>query len=247
MLKSFFRHRNLVLLPIWMAVSLLAAVFGTKCLLTIFVITTGIKLESINSALLSAVVAAIIYVLTLVIIIGVPALIRHKRTSRADLGLTRLPTWTDIFITPAGFVVYIICSAVLLLVMTKLFPSIDAKQAQDVGFSQLTGRAEFILAFLTLVVVAPVAEEILFRGYLFGKLKKTAPIWVAILITSVIFGAAHGAWNLAIDTFALSVILCILRQITGSVWAPILLHMSKNAIAFYLLFINPSILTTLIN
>ena len=101
------------------------------------------------------------------------------------------------------------------------------------------------MAFLTLVVIAPVAEETIFRGYLLGKLRKFVPVWLAILATSVLFGAVHGAWNLAIDTFALSVVMSLLRQNTGSLWASILLHMTKNGIAFYILFINPAILHTL--
>ena len=94
-----------------------------------------------------------------------------------------------------------------------------------------------MLAFITLVVIAPVAEEVLFRGYLYGKLKKYVPVWAAILITSALFGLIHGTWNVAVDTFALSIILCLLRESTGGIWASILLHMIKNGIAFYFLFI----------
>jgi hypothetical protein len=101
------------------------------------------------------------------------------------------------------------------------------------------------------VIIAPIAEEVLFRGYLLGKLKKSVPIWLAILITSLLFGAFHlvnsgnYSWNLAIDTFALSIVLCSLRVLTGSIWASILLHMVKNGIAFYLFFISPLLLVTL--
>ena len=116
---------------------------------------------------------------------------------------------------------------------------------EDVGFRQLNQRYEYILAFTTLIIIAPIAEEILFRGYLYGKLKKFVPIWVAILVTSALFGSIHGAWNLAIDTFALSIVLCLLRESTGNIWASILLHMAKNGIAFYILFINPTLFTTL--
>jgi len=130
--------------------------------------------------------------------------------------------------------------------MTTLFPWIDVNQVQDTGFSNLGQRYEYILAFLTLVVIAPVAEEAIFRGYLYGKVKKFVPIWVAILATSLLFGFIHGAWNLAIDTFALSIILCILRESTGSIWSSILLHMAKNSIAFYVLFINPLLLAIIV-
>ena len=96
-----------------------------------------------------------------------------------------------------------------------------------------------------LVIIAPVAEELLFRGYLLGKLRKHAPLWVAILVTSVIFGAIHLAWNVGIDVFALSIVLCVVRVVSGSLWPSIMLHMLKNGLAFYLLFINPTVLSTL--
>jgi membrane protease YdiL (CAAX protease family) len=96
-----------------------------------------------------------------------------------------------------------------------------------------------------LIIVAPVAEEVLFRGYLYGKLRKSVPVWAAIGIVSVLFGSIHGQWNVAIDVFALSIVLCVLREITGSIWAGILLHMVKNGLAFYILFINPAVLGTI--
>jgi len=88
-------------------------------------------------------------------------------------------------------------------------------------------------------VIAPFAEEVLFRGYLYGKIKHYAPVWLAIILSSVLFGVAHGAWNVGVDTFALGIILCLLREITGSLWASIFVHMAKNGLAYYLLFINP--------
>jgi membrane protease YdiL (CAAX protease family) len=176
----------------------------------------------------------------------VPLFIKKRRTSRAELGYARLPSWTDILITPAGLVVYLILSSLLMLVVSRFFVKININQPQDVGFSHISQQFEYILAFITLVVIAPVAEETLFRGFLFSKLKKFMPFWAAILITSAIFGAIHGQWDLAIDTFALSVVLCLLREITGSLWASILLHMTKNGIAFYFLFINPLLLNTLV-
>jgi membrane protease YdiL (CAAX protease family) len=204
-----------------------------------------VPFNALNSTILSTILAALVYLLTIGVVIGVPWLVKKKKVSLQDIGLQRLPSWTDIWMAPAGFVVYLILSAGLILLVTSLLPWINLEQVQNTGFSQISQRYEYILAFITLVVIAPFAEEILFRGYLFGKLKKFVPIWIAILITSLLFGAIHGAWNVAIDTFALSVVLCLLRVSTGSIWAPILLHMTKNGIAFYILFINPTILHTL--
>lgn len=244
MSQKYSKWWLLFILPAWVFVSFSIAqllVMGLVWLLTVL----HISVASLNQTVLNTSFAALLYVITLALVIGAPWLIKKHRTSRADIGLTGLPTWTDILITPAGMVVYFILSSLLILLATQVLPWFDIDQVQNTGFNQLNERYEYILAFTTLVVVAPVAEEILFRGYLYGKLKKFVPIWAAILATSVLFGFIHNAWNLAIDTFTLSVILCLLRESTGSIWSPMLLHMTKNSIAFYILFINPSLFTTL--
>ena len=202
----------------------------------------GLPLRSLNQALLQTILAAFVYLMTILLVIGIPKLVHKTKISLSELGLNRMPTWMDIILAPAGFVIYLIISVVLSMMATTFLPWFNSNQAQDVGFTGLNFGYEYVLAFITLVIIAPVAEEILFRGYLLGKLVKIVPIWVAILSTSLLFGFIHGAWNLALDTFALSVILSLLRIRTGSLWTPILIHMTKNAIAFYILFINTSIL-----
>ena len=101
-----------------------------------------------------------------------------------------------------------------------------------------------VLAFLTLVVVAPIAEEIVFRGWLYGKMREKiaseysnkVSMVVSILLVSLLFGAVHGQWNVGVNVFAMSVVLCGLREITGTIYAGILLHMLKNGVAFWMLY-----------
>lgn len=234
----------IIVLPAWVFGSFVAAQVLAGGLIWLLR-SLQVPLTSLNENVLTSIVAIVIYTLTLGLVIGLPWLLKKRRISRQDVGLQRLPSWTDIWMTPVGLVVYIIASALLMLAATALLPWFDAEQVQDTGFGQLSQRYEYIVAFLTLVIIAPIAEEILFRGYLFGMLKKYVPVWIAVVATSLLFASIHGAWNLAIDTFALSIILCLLRLSTGSLWAPILLHMTKNGIAFYVLFINPMLLNTL--
>jgi len=205
----------------------------------------GVSFVSVNEAVFSFVAAALVYILSLTIVIGLPWVIKKYATTKEEIGLTRLPSWMDIALAPAGFVVYFIASSIIVLAISHLIPGFDVNQTQETGFENLTQRYEYITAFIALVVLAPVAEEILFRGYLYGKLKKYVPVWVAIIVTSVLFGAVHGQWNVALDVFTLSIVLCSLREVTGNIWAGILLHMLKNSIAFYFLFINTSLLDTI--
>lgn len=238
MLKKYYKWVVALALPIWVFVGF---VLAQKIVIGIFWVINllNLPISLINKSVLEAIIAAIIYLAMLAIVVMVPLAFRKGYINKKEIGLERLPSWTEIFITPAGFIIYLIFTAVLMFVASKIIPGFNPDQAQDVGFSQLSHRYDYLLAFITLVVVAPMAEEILFRGYLFGKLKKNIPVWLAVIITSATFGLIHGSWNIGVDTFALSVVLCILRQATGSIWSSLLLHMLKNGIAFYILFINP--------
>ena len=251
--KRRLRHIWLIVaLPAWVATG-----FITAQLLVSFLIIglrwLGVQLSVINPSILETVAAACVYVLTLAIIIFVPLWVRRHVTTKDDLGVTRLPTWMDIGLAPAGFVVYLLASAVVMYLLTTYVPGFNGSEAQEVGFDNLSNRFEYLLAFFTLVVAAPVAEEAIFRGYLYGKLRKRAPLWIAMVVTSLLFALLHMNWsdgilkglNVAVDVFVLSLVMCSLREVTGNIWAGILLHMMKNGLAFYFLFINPQLLHTI--
>jgi len=244
-IKRKYNWWMLFIIPAWVTVCFFAAQM-IMAGLVLLLHTFNVQFESVYKTALNSSLTALVYIITLLLTIVVPWKIKKLHTSRSDIGWTRLPQWVDIMLTPAGLIVYLICSSILILIATSVFPWFDVNQIQDVGFGRPNQQYELFLIFTTLVVVAPVAEEIIFRGYLYGKLKKYVPIWAAILATSVLFGAIHGAWNLAVDTFSLSVVLCLLREYTGSLWASILLHMLKNSIAFFILFIYPILSTTIV-
>lgn len=233
-----------IILPLWVLAGFtLAQVIGGVIISALSAV--GVDLQVVNQTVLNTVVGAFVYILSLTIVIGLPWLIKKNRTTKEDLGLQRWPAWLDLLLAPAGFIVYMILSAIFVFLAMQFLPFVDFEQVQDTGYSQLSQQMEVLLAFLMLVVIAPVAEEILFRGYLLGKLRQHVPIWLAILLTSLLFAALHGAWNVGIDVFALSIVLCLLRVVSKSLWPSILLHMMKNGVAFYLLFINPTLLGTL--
>jgi membrane protease YdiL (CAAX protease family) len=101
------------------------------------------------------------------------------------------------------------------------------------------------LTFVSLVILPPITEEILVRGFLYSSLKKALPLIWAALLTSAMFAIAHlpegGAsgplYIAALDTFVLSLVLIYLREKTGGLWASITLHAIKNGVAFAALFI----------
>ena len=86
-----------------------------------------------------------------------------------------------------------------------------------------------ILMAIAAVIVAPLAEEVIFRGYLYPAAKRFCGPVGAILFSSLVFAAAHGNVVALLPLFALAVILCLLYEFTGSIWACISVHFLFNA------------------
>lgn len=89
------------------------------------------------------------------------------------------------------------------------------------------------------VVVAPVAEEILFRGYFYGVIRRFGGRLAAILTSSLLFAAIHVHLPSMLGLGILAVILCLLYERTGSLWATITMHATFNATTIAVLILWP--------
>jgi len=163
------------------------------------------------------------------------------------IGLKR-PTWMDPLYGLAMVVPYFVLYGLTVGVASYLLPSLNVEQHQDIGFTSVHGTGPLVLTFISLVVLPPLAEEIMVRGFLYSTLKKSMKTIWAVLLTSALFAIAHlgegGSggllWIGALDTFVLSLALIYLREKTGSLWASITLHAIKNGIAYVSLFLAHS-------
>lgn len=171
--------------------------------------------------------------------------IAHKKASFfSTVGLLR-PKGRDVGYIVGGILAYLGLFVVALMLVNAVLP-INTDQEQALGFERSITGVGLVLAFVSLVVLPPLAEEIVFRGFLYGTLRanKLGVGW-SIFITSAIFGALHlfGAadgkllWIAFLDTFVLSLVLCYVREKTGSLWASIGIHALKNGFVFLNLFI----------
>ena len=192
-----------------------------------------------NTNVVQAIYSAITYVVAVGVTIFVPWCVVKYKTTRDELGLRGLPTWTDLLLAPIGFIVFMIVAILLLAVLQKVLPGINWQQTQEVGFSNLISNSDFAVTFIMLVVVAPFAEEVIFRGWLYGKLRARIPAIPAILLVSLLFGIVHGQWNVGVTVFVMSIAMCTVRELTGTIWGGLLIHILKNGIAFYFLYVNP--------
>jgi len=109
-------------------------------------------------------------------------------------------------------------------------------------FDQLESPIWF---FITGAVIAPIVEEIFFRGFLFQGFRQKYGWMPAVFLSSAIFGAAHLDPVSLIPTFVLGCVLAYVYHRSNSVWPGILFHAAINSFslcAVYVLSQYPSLI-----
>jgi membrane protease YdiL (CAAX protease family) len=241
-------------LGLWVVLAFIGAqIFSSLVLALLELIPLFKHLGQEPLTMLSAILS---YGLTLGILLGVDRLFKRTWVQMKELGLSRLLNWSDIGLSILALLPYILISAVLAFVFSDLFHLIDIHQKQAIPFKGYMTHINYVISFFTLVILAPVAEELIFRGYFLGRLRKITRPEISVVVSALIFGSLHlpgitdaGAfqwqWGTAADTFALGLVLGSLRLVTGQIWAGILLHMFKNLAAYFFLFIYPMLTGTM--
>lgn len=81
-------------------------------------------------------------------------------------------------------------------------------------------------------IVSPVAEEIVFRGIVYNRLRRQYSLWIAIIGSALIFGVYHGNVVQALYAFVLGLLIAVLYEKFGSFMAPIILHGAANIFVY---------------
>lgn len=224
-----------VLMLAWVFVALVGSEF-----LVAFIMTHILPTSILASPVANAGFSIVAYLLTVFLVIYLPTKIPKIRDSlkitRERLGLVGFPTWTDLGLAPIGYVVTIL----IVMGLTLIFENFDwfnSNETQELGYSIYMQGWERGLAFIELAIIAPIIEELIFRGWLYGNLRVKIPKSLAIFLVSLLFGIVHMQWNVGITVFAMSVIACVLREVTGSIYAGTLVHIINNSVAFYLIYV----------
>ncbi len=185
-----------------------------------------------------------ILIVELITVSALVYFLRKNKSSLADIGLGK-PKPKHVAIGLAVYPLYFLAFVAVVVIGTQLLPGLDVDQEQQLGFDNVKGIVALALTFVSLVILPPFVEELTVRGMLFTSLRSKLSLVGATLLTSASFAAAHlpagGAagplYIAAIDTFVLSIVLCYVREKTGSLWPCITLHALKNGIAYISLYI----------
>lgn len=104
-------------------------------------------------------------------------------------------------------------------------------QPQQVMLRLDTTGWTFFLTFFSAAILAPFAEEVFFRGFLYGGLRARIGSIGAMVISTVFFTALHFSLDAFIPILVLGFCLAWLYERTGSLYPGIILHAANNAIA----------------
>jgi len=154
-----------------------------------------------------------------------------------DLGLGRALTWRTVLVGVLAGLVLLVLSATIEALQDRLVGA--HPQAILQVFMRHHGSLAFILDVGSVAVLAPFAEELFFRGFLFTGLVQRMQLGVAALLSGVLFGAAHLDFYNILPLSVLGTGLAFVYYRTGTLWTNIVAHATINGSQLALIFLFP--------
>ena len=186
----------------------------------------------------TALQANLIYFLTNFVVVS---LLFH-RWLIASLSVVTRHFWSFLQAAVLGFLFYYALN--WLLGMLLIFLELVVPNPNDAYLSELA-VGNFRLIAIATVLLAPLVEETLFRGLIFGNLHRKSRL-AAYLLSTLLFAALH-VWQYVGQVGWSATFLCAVQYLpagvalgwtyekSGTIWAPILVHCLINAVAMGIL------------
>ena len=227
--------------PVWTGWDVLQIVLITMVSIVVLALLVGLVaqrllfrdtpfVEVVRFPMISVVAQLLAYAVVLAFMVLIVKRVPHR------------PFWQSVRWNWPGSMwgLFVICGATVyfaLLGIGQLLP-IPKHLPIDQFFS--TAREAAFLSIVS-VTIAPLMEELFFRGFLYPVLARRWGVGVGIFLTSALFGLLHGAqlgysWAVLI-IFLVGVVLTVVRAVTKSVGASFLTHVGYNGTLSLLLFI----------
>lgn len=193
---------------------------------------------------ISILVSFLLYLLNFFFLTGAVCVLGVRRGRITWEGMGFLPPkvqWWWLLIAVVASAVLIPLRMVLgLLVLYLLEGSLEgiSARAELISVGMSFSWLNFTLTFLGVALLAPISEELYFRGLLHGWLRsRRVAFWLRVLISSTLFGMAHfDSLAVVASSFVLGVVNALFYEWSKSIWVPIAMHMLTNGLAVVLLF-----------
>jgi membrane protease YdiL (CAAX protease family) len=153
-------------------------------------------------------------------------------------GLGRQPIWKAVILA-----LVLIFAAYPIVAVGMLLTQGFSKGPEDIQeivkfFRGAGGINERLAVVLSAVVIAPLSEELFFRGFIYGVAKKYCGLAAAVVFNAALFAFIHGSLQSFGGLFALAACLTLAYELSGSLYVPIIMHASFNAAELVLIYLG---------
>lgn len=214
--------------PLALVLALVLAVFASL-IVDLPLAALGVHIDPSNPpggvVIADTVVQDLVFVATAVVLASTGA----RRVASWQFGLRRTPFWRATGLIVLALIAFLAFAAI----WSELVHVEKDQVLERLGAKE--DLALLIASAALTCVIAPICEELLFRGFVFTALRKLRGPWPAAVLTGLLFGAVH-ATSAPIESLLplamLGFLLCLLYRATGSLYPCIAAHAFNNAIAF---------------
>jgi membrane protease YdiL (CAAX protease family) len=161
-------------------------------------------------------------------------ILKRRNVSARTLFARRLSIGRLALLLPIAFGAFLVSGTIIQLVINV--GGIDPPQQQLLGEGEHINGLNWLILIWTACVCAPVAEEFVFRGVLFGYFRKRWAWLPAALIPAALFALSHVTPYVWPAFFVLGVILAAVREWTKTLLAPMLVHALYNGLVLLALY-----------
>lgn len=164
-----------------------------------------------------------------------------RRTHLAEFFGLRWVAWRWIFVIVPFFLIGIYSSAFILKESgwhARVQSHFGSELQDSVRLIMTSSDAPLLIAIsLSAIVIAPIAEEVIFRGYVYPVAKRYSEKWFAAIFSASLFGVVHMNLLGLPMLILIGLLLVILYEKTGSIWPCILCHMAFNGFSIGMIFL----------
>lgn len=161
--------------------------------------------------------------------------LRRHRAPWASMGFTKPGLAVMVGMAPLS-IGLLIANGALVLLTSAVVGGLENPQGEELAPGGVLSSESFVLLFLLVAIIAPVGEELVFRGMLYRYLRSRRSVLPAVILSAALFSLAHVVPVLLLPLFVLGVALAIVTERSASIYPAIALHALNNGISLALLY-----------
>ena len=211
----------------WLYLIIACVSIAVSFSLTALYYKTGFELDMIPNILISE---------AMLIVPTVFMLLFGKEKVTEVLSIRKIK-WSTFF----GVIAFTMASSPL-VTLVNLASQLFVENTVTENSTQFLSLHPLLLIFFV-GVLAPVCEEVVFRGAIFGGMKKGGNVFKAIMASGFLFGLLHMNINQASYAFVIGILLGFLVEATGSIFSSVLFHVLVNATNAVMMIVSDSVVS----